>query len=61
MIRDAKGMKDRITMLPDQLLQPLQEHLRKVQTLHNRDLEQGYGATTLPFALDRKYPNACRE
>ena len=41
--------------------QSLQEHLRKVQRLHVRDLEQGYGATPLPFALDRKYPMANRE
>ena len=61
LIRDAKGMKDRITLLPDSVCQALQEHLRKVQLLHDRDLEQGYGATPLPFALDRKYPMANRE
>lgn len=61
LIRDAKGAKDRITPLPDLLIKCLQEHLRKVQRLHNRDLEQGYGVTTLPFALDRKYPRASLE
>jgi integron integrase len=61
LIRHAKGMKDRITMLPDALLRPLQEHLKKVKALHNRDLAQDYGAAPLPFALDRKYPGANRE
>ena len=60
-IRDAKGHKDRVTMLPDVLRQPLQEHLHHVKLLHDQDLAQGYGAVYLPYALERKYPNANRE
>lgn len=60
-VRKGKGMKDRITMLPQSLIPDLQTHLQKVQTLHQQDLEQGYGSAWLPFALDRKYPNADRQ
>ncbi len=54
-------MKDRVTMLPDQLIEPLQTHLLQVKQLHLTDLEKGYGAVYLPFALERKYPNANKE
>ncbi|GEM_PF-2800360 len=60
-VRDGKGEKDRMTILPDSLIAPLQEHLRQVKALHDRDLAQGYGAVYLPDALERKYPNAHRE
>jgi integron integrase len=60
-VRDGKGMVDRITILPDSLINPLQEHLSRVQMLHQQDLADGYGAVYLPFALERKYPNANRE
>jgi integron integrase len=60
-VRDGKGMKDRVTMLPDQLREPLEAHLLHVRQLHQQDLERGYGAVYLPFALERKYPNANRE
>jgi integron integrase len=60
-VRDGKGMVDRITVLPDSLIAPLQEHLQRVQMLHQQDLADGYGAVYLPFALERKYPNAHRE
>jgi integron integrase len=60
-VRDGKGMKDRVTMLPDALIVPLQEHLRRVRLIHQQDLEQGYGAVYLPDALSRKFPNAARE
>lgn len=60
-MRDAKGHESRVTMLPSRLVDPLQEHLRGVQRLHHQDLELGYGATTLPLALARKYPNADRQ
>jgi integron integrase len=60
-VRDAKGHDSRVTMLPVSLVEPLQEHLQGVQRLHRQDLEQGYGATVLPFALARKYPNANRQ
>jgi integron integrase len=61
LVRAGKGDKDRLTMLPDSLILPLQAHLALVKTLHQDDLAEGYGAVYLPFALDRKYPNANRE
>ncbi|MEM8806478.1 MAG: integron integrase, partial [Cyanobacteria bacterium P01_G01_bin.38] len=60
-VRDTKGQEGRLTMLPTKLLQPLQAHLQDVKRFHQRDLDQGYGAVTLPFALARKYPNANRQ
>jgi integrase len=61
LVRDGKGEKDRITMLPESLVAPLQEHLVRVKQLHTKDLAEGYGAVYLPYALERKYPNANRE
>ncbi len=58
LIRDGKGMKDRITMLPQRLEQPLRHHLAVVQAQHRVELAQGRGDVWLPFALARKYPNA---
>jgi integron integrase len=58
--RDTKGNESRVTMLPDSLIEPLQEHLRKVKRLHQLDLGQGYGSVYLPFALERKHPYADR-
>ena len=60
-VRDGKGGKDRRTMLPDSLQGPLQDHLRRVKLMHQQDLAQGYGTVYLPYALDRKYPNANRD
>lgn len=60
LIRDGKGFKDRITMLPQSLVSPLREHLRCVELLHNADLRAGYGEVYMPFALARKYPSAGR-
>jgi len=60
-IRDGKGQKDRVTMLPRLLIDPLRTHLSRVHLLHARDVAEGYGRVYLPFALDRKYPNADRE
>lgn len=60
-VRDGKGSKDRVTVLPNSLKETLQKHLQRVRALHERDLRDGWGNTTLPFALDRKYPNAGRE
>ncbi len=61
LVRDGKGFKDRVTMLPATLAQPLKEHLAKVNALHQRDLAGGGGEVYLPYALDRKYPTAGRE
>lgn len=60
-VHDGKGKKDRITVLPTALIEPLQEHLKKVRQQHLKDLEAGLGRAPLPFALDRKYPTADRE
>jgi integron integrase len=57
-VRDGKGRKDRVTVLPDSLVEPLQKHLRRVEMLHQNDLDDGYGAVYLPDALEQKYPNA---
>jgi integron integrase len=59
-VRDTKGNEDRVTMLPDSLITPLQQHLQKVRRLHQLDLDQGYGSVYLPFALERKHPHANR-
>ncbi len=61
LIRDAKGQKDRVTLLPQILVDPLQSHLARVRTLHESDLREGYGCVYLPFALAEKYPAAERE
>ena len=58
LIRDGKGEKDRITMLPGRLTAPLQTQLQKVRQLHDRDLKEGFGEVHLPYALARKYPRA---
>ncbi|MBI1878596.1 MAG: integron integrase [Chloroflexi bacterium] len=60
-VRSGKGNKDRDTILPDSLYAPLQRQLRYAKALHDNDLERGYGQVYLPFALERKYPNANRE
>ncbi|MBI4641102.1 MAG: integron integrase, partial [Candidatus Tectomicrobia bacterium] len=60
-VRDGKGQKDRVTMLPLSLKKPLQEHLDNVKRLHEKDLREGFGEVYLPFALEKKYPNANRQ
>ncbi len=60
-VREGKGFKDRVTMLPEAVVAALKAHLAKVKVLHDEDLAQGYGEVYLPFALDKKYPNAVRE
>jgi len=61
LVREGKGFKDRVTMLPESVAAALKAHMVKVKTLHEEDLAQGYGEVYLPFALDKKYPNAGRE
>ena len=60
-VRQGKGDKDRVTMLPQIVIPPLQNYLRRVHALHQRDLADGYGRVELPYALARKYPKADRE
>ncbi len=61
LVRDGKGQKDRITLLPRSLADPLRLHLAEVKDIHQHDLAQGAGSVELPDALDRKLPNASRE
>ncbi len=60
-VRDGKGHKDRVTMLSQNVKAPLQRHLHDVQKLHEQDLQTGAGHVYLPYALERKYPNASHE
>lgn len=60
-VHDAKGMKDRITVLPDTLKPSLREHLERVKLVHQNDVAKGYGRVYLPYALERKYPKASLE
>jgi len=57
-VRQGKGDKDRTTMLPERLREPLMAHLEQVRELHRRDLADGFGAVALPNALSRKKPGA---
>ncbi|WP_243294812.1 integron integrase [Geothrix mesophila] len=59
-VRDGKGGKDRVTVLPDRLAEPLQAHLERARALHVRDLEEGFGEAPLPDALGVKGPHAAR-
>ena len=61
LVRDGKGHKDRVTMLPMKLVGPLRDQLERARELHRVDLEHGHGVVWLPFALARKYPDAARE
>jgi integron integrase len=61
LIRQGKGDKDRRTMLPEKVKAPLRQHLDRVQKVHARDLADGYGRVTLPYALNRKYANAATD
>ena len=61
LVRDGKGFKDRVTMLPASLKSDLSVHIQLVKTVHDTDLHAGYGAVYLPYALERKYPNAAKE
>ena len=60
-VRDGKGGNSRITMLPNSIVDNVQGHLQHVRQQHQQDLEQGYGSVHLPYALERKYPNAERQ
>ena len=57
-VRRGKGQKDRITMLPKVVEEPPTQHLKKVKSLHEQDLAEGFGEVYLPYALETKYPNA---
>ncbi len=59
-VRDGKGAKDRVTVLPERLMRPLQRQLKRTRQIHEQDLRAGYGAVHMPTALERKYPLASR-
>jgi len=56
LVRNGKGAKDRVTMLPQSVIEPLQAHLVRVRALHERDAASGHGDVELPDAIARKYP-----
>jgi integron integrase len=60
-VREGKGAKDRVTMLPRSMIYAVQIHLKRVRLLHQADLKVGFGRVLLPFALARKYPRAAQE
>ena len=61
LVRSGKGGKDRVTVLPEKLIPELKSHFQRVKILHEKDLKEGFGCVYMPFALERKYPVACRE
>jgi len=60
-VRNGKGLQDRVTMIPDSLVDKIRIHIQKVKNLHMLDLEKGFGETILPKALARKYPGAAKD
>ena len=60
-VRNGKGNKDRVTPFPSNLEPLIKNHLERVRLIHEQDMEAGFGAGYLPFALARKYPNASTE
>lgn len=60
-VRDGKGEKDRRTVLPEPLMEPLRQQLTHARLLHKEDLQRGCGKVYLPYALERKYPDAATE
>jgi integron integrase len=60
-VRDGKGENDRFTILPDSVMEPMRQHLQQVKILHEKDLQKGFGLVYLPYALERKYPNANKD
>ena len=60
-VRQGKGEKDRMTMLPETVQKSLIRHLQKVKLLHNEDIAAGCGEVFLPYALARKYPNVPKQ
>ena len=61
LVRDGKGQKDRATVLPDTLIEPMQAHIERVRRIHDQDCCEGFGEVQLPYALKLKYPDADRE
>jgi integron integrase len=60
-VRDGKGGKDRVTLLPARVSEPLAAHMERVRSQHAEDVRRGTGSVELPYAIGRKYPNAAWE
>ena len=60
-VREGKGFKDRLTMLPESLAPVLQEQIERVKVLHRQDLKNGFGSVYMPYGLERKFRNAHKE
>jgi len=60
-VREGKGAKDRLTMLPTRLVEPLRRHLDRTRRVHQQDVAEGLGSVALPHAFARKDPGACRQ
>ncbi len=60
-VRDGKGGKDRVTMLPTALAEPMRQQIERARVIHKSDLAEGWGAVVLPCGLERKYPRAASE
>ena len=60
-IRQGKGEKDRFTVLPDSVIEELRAHLLVVKAIHEKDIKEGFGETSLPYALEKKYRSASKE
>ena len=60
-VRQGKGAKDRVTVLPEKHLNDLKEHLEGIKRQHDDDLKRGYGEVFLWPSLERKYPNIAKE
>jgi integron integrase len=60
-VRDGKGENDRATVLPDSLVSNLKSQIEITRLIHQKDLKEGFGEVSLPYALDKKYPNAPKE
>lgn len=61
LVRNGKGAKDRVTLLPPALIRPIREQMSKARELHAKDLGEGFGEVYLPHTLARKYPHAAKE
>ena len=60
LVRAGKGNKDRVTVLPDKLIPDIEAAIQRTRALHAQDLAEGFGEVSMPYALDRKYPNQAK-
>jgi integron integrase len=60
-VREGKGFKDRLTIMPESLASALQEQIERVKVLHRQDMKNGFGSVYMPYGLERKFRNAHKE